>query len=126
MEPQATSVTRPIEYVPDIEPVLSGTAAKPTPVEITEPTPPTATFMVGAQDTEITISFAADGSGQIEWYSQVLPSGPPTYRGKAPALDITLTIPKTVDSWSYLITADGKNPRAGEDSITILLMRGSG
>ena len=81
--------------------------------------------MVGAQETEITISFAADGNGQIEWYSRVLPSGPLTYRGKAPALDITLTIPITEDSRSYLITADGKNPRAGEDFITILLMRGS-
>ena len=123
---QAASIARPFEYFPDIEPVLSGTAAKLTPIKITEPTPPTATFMVGAQETEITISFAADGNGQIEWYSRVLPSGPLTYRGKAPSLDITLTIAITEDSRSYLITADGKNPRAGEDSITILLMRGSG
>ena len=109
----------------DIQPVLSGTAAAPAPVEIIQPSPPIASFTTGALDEEFTISFEATGNGRIDWYSQIPPDGPLINRGKGSTIDITLFFPIDEDSFSYFITADGRNPRAGDDSITILLVRGS-
>ena len=104
-------------------PVLVEPAARPTPVRIVSPTENT--FTIGLTETQLTITFVGEGNGRFDWFAVTTPGGSPLNFGQADTVDITFTLPITFSQSTYLVELIGKNPQAGSDNTTILIVRSS-